>query len=76
MAMARVTEPECAVYYTDGTVDPDSGRTVAAAITIGTELLARTPEHCSTIQTQLMVIQLALEHAQHCEEATVVLQVL
>ena len=69
VAMARVTEPERAVYYTDGSVDPDSGRTGAAAtaITAGTELLARTPDHCccccSTLHTELVAIQLALAHA-------------
>ncbi|KAK3895206.1 hypothetical protein Pcinc_001066 [Petrolisthes cinctipes] len=36
MAIAQVTEPDSAVYYTDGSVDPDSGRTGAAAITRGT----------------------------------------
>lgn len=73
MAMARVTEPGCAIYYTDGSVDPDSGRTGAAAITGGTELGVRTPDHCSTLQTELVAIQLALEHAHHRQEATVVL---
>ncbi|XP_050708035.1 uncharacterized protein LOC126993210 [Eriocheir sinensis] len=73
MAMARVTEPGCAIYYTDGSVDPDSGRTGAAAITGGTELGMRTPDHCSTLQTELVAIQLALEHAHHRQEATVVL---
>ncbi|KAK3895230.1 hypothetical protein Pcinc_001089 [Petrolisthes cinctipes] len=33
MAIAQVTEPDSAAYYTDGSVDPDSGRTGAAAIT-------------------------------------------
>lgn len=73
MAMAQVTEPDSAVYYTDGSVDPDSGRTGAAAITSGTELSERTSDHCSTLQTELVAIQLALEHAQHRREATVVL---
>ena len=52
-------------YYTDGSVDPDNGRTGAAAITTGTELLASTPDHCSTLQTELVAIQLVFEHAQH-----------
>ncbi|KAK8372372.1 hypothetical protein O3P69_018902 [Scylla paramamosain] len=60
MAMAQVTEP-------------DSGRTGAAAITRGTEVCERTPDHCSTLQTELVAIQLALEHAQHRRERTVVL---
>ena len=32
MAMAWVTDPDCTVYYTDGSVDPDSSRTGAATI--------------------------------------------
>ncbi len=73
MAMAGVTEPDSAVYYTDGSVDPDSGRTGAAAITRGTEVCGRTPDHCSTLQTELVAIQMALEHAHHQQEPTVVL---
>ncbi|XP_045132191.1 uncharacterized protein LOC123516654 [Portunus trituberculatus] len=73
MAMARVSKPGCVTYYTDGSVDPDSGRTGAAAITGGTELGVRTPDHCSTLQTELVAIQLALEHAHHRQEPTVVL---
>ena len=33
IAMARVTEPESAVYFTDSSIDPDRGRMGAAAIT-------------------------------------------
>ena len=73
MAVARVSEPGCVTYFTDGSVDPDSGRTGAAAITGGSELAVRTPDHCSTLQTELVAIQLALEHAHHRQEATVVL---
>ena len=73
MAVARVSEPGCVTYFTDGSVDPDSGRTGAAAITGSTELAVRTPDHCSTLQTELVAIQLALEHAHHRQEATVVL---
>ncbi|KAK3889215.1 hypothetical protein Pcinc_006786 [Petrolisthes cinctipes] len=73
MAIAQATEPDSAVYYTDGSVDPDSGRTGAAAITRGTELCERTSNHCSTLQTELVAIQLALEHAHHRQEHTVML---
>ncbi|KAK8378404.1 hypothetical protein O3P69_011117 [Scylla paramamosain] len=73
MAMAQVTEPDSVVYYTDGSADPDSGRTGAAAITRGAEVCERTPDHCSTLQTELVAILLALEHAQHRRERTVVL---
>ncbi|KAK8402049.1 hypothetical protein O3P69_001260 [Scylla paramamosain] len=73
MAMAQVSEPDSVVYYTDGSADPDSGRTGAAAVTRGGEVCERTPDHYSTLQTELVAILLALEHAQHRRERTVVL---
>ncbi|XP_050715642.1 uncharacterized protein LOC126998207 [Eriocheir sinensis] len=73
MSMAQVTEPGSAVYYTDGSVDPVSGRTGAAAITGETRLLCRTADHCSTLQTELAALLLALEHAQARPELTVVI---
>ncbi|KAG0710814.1 hypothetical protein GWK47_002438 [Chionoecetes opilio] len=43
MAMAQVAERDRRVYFTDGSVDPDSGRTGAAFVTTGgTELSWRT----------------------------------
>ncbi|XP_050724058.1 uncharacterized protein LOC127002289 [Eriocheir sinensis] len=73
MSMEQVTEPGSAVYYTDGSVDPVSGRTGAAAITGETRLLCRTADHCSTLQTELAALLLALEHAQARPELTVVI---
>ncbi|XP_076067736.1 uncharacterized protein LOC143040527 [Oratosquilla oratoria] len=73
MAVARVSEQGGAIYYTDGSVDPKSGRTAAAAITAGTELLERTPDYYSTLRLELVAIHLALEHAQNRQEDTVVL---
>ncbi|XP_076042218.1 uncharacterized protein LOC143026105 [Oratosquilla oratoria] len=73
MAVARMSEPGGAIYYIDGSVDPESGRTGAAAITAETELLERTPDYCFTLQTELVAIHLGLEHTQNREEATVVL---
>ena len=73
MAMARVTEPDSVVYYTDGSVDPESGRTGAAVVTGGTAMSWRTSDHCSTLQTELVAILHALEHAHHRREAVVVI---
>ncbi|MPC48852.1 hypothetical protein E2C01_042637 [Portunus trituberculatus] len=73
MAMTLVTKPGCVIYYSDNKVNPHSGRTGTAAITDGTKLCARTPDYHSTLQTELVAIQLALEHTQHCQVATVVL---
>ncbi|KAG0711430.1 hypothetical protein GWK47_002290 [Chionoecetes opilio] len=58
MAMAQVAERDSRVYFTDGSVDPDSGRTGAAFVTTGgTELSWRTSNNCSTLQTELVAIQ-------------------
>ncbi|KAG0721984.1 hypothetical protein GWK47_045319 [Chionoecetes opilio] len=54
------------IPFTDGSVDPDSGRTGAAFVTTGgTELSWRTLKNCSTLPTELVAIQHALEHAPH-----------
>ena len=51
------------VYYTDGSVDPNTGRTgsafVSGALTVGW----RNSDRCSTLQTELAAIHGALEHA-------------
>ncbi|KAG0718417.1 putative RNA-directed DNA polymerase from transposon BS [Chionoecetes opilio] len=70
--IADANVPGSAVYYTDGSVDPERGTTGAAVVT-GQEVLSwRTPDHCSTLQTELVAIQHALEHARHRREEMVV----
>ncbi|KAG0718063.1 hypothetical protein GWK47_053216 [Chionoecetes opilio] len=69
MAMAQVAERDSS----DHSVDPESGRTGAAFVTGGTELSWRMSDNCSTLQTELVPIQHALEHALHRQEATVVI---
>ncbi|KAG0713960.1 putative RNA-directed DNA polymerase from transposon X-element [Chionoecetes opilio] len=70
--IAEANVPGSAVYYTDGSVDPERGTTGAAVVT-GQEVLSwRTPDHCSTLQTELVAIQHALEHARHRREEMVV----
>ncbi|KAG0722292.1 hypothetical protein GWK47_044757 [Chionoecetes opilio] len=60
------------VYYTDGSVDPERGTTGAAVVT-GQEVLSwRTPDHCSTLQTEPVAIQHALKHARHRREEMMV----
>ena len=70
--MEEVTEPGSAVYFTDGSVDPESGTTGAAAVTGGTQLSSRTSDHCSSLQTELVAILHALEQAQCRPEAMVI----
>ncbi|MPC29081.1 hypothetical protein E2C01_022298 [Portunus trituberculatus] len=68
--------PGLAVHFTITplpAINPDTGRTGAATITSGTELCDSILNHCSTPQTELVAIQLALEHAQHRQKTTVVL---
>ena len=64
MAMAQVTEPDSAIYFTDGSVDPESGRMIAALVTIGVKRSWRTSDHCSTLQNELVAILQAL--GGHC----------
>ena len=73
MAMEEITEPGGAVYFTDGSVDPEHGTSGAAAVTGGTQLSWRTSDHCSSLQTELVAILHALEHAHRRPGATVVI---
>ena len=60
----RVGKHNTLVYFTDGSVDPETGRTGAAIVT-GEEVFSwRTSDGCSTIQTELVAIAAALDHAQ------------
>ena len=72
-SMSEVTEPGSAIYFTDGSVDPDSGRSGAAFVTSGLTRAWRTSDHCSTLQTELVAILHALQHALLRREATVVI---
>ena len=60
-------------YYTDGSVDPNTGKT-AAALVCGEERLGwRLTDHCSTLQTELVGIASALLHTrQHNSKHTTV----
>ena len=61
-----------AIYYTDGSVDPVSGRTAAAYVTQGGTVALRTSDHCSSLQTELTGILSALVHAQSRNEANII----
>ena len=73
MTVAHASIPGSAVYYTDGSVDPARGKTGAAVVTEGEVMTWRTPDHCSTLQTELVAIQHALEHAKHHGEGAVII---
>ena len=73
MGMDSLHGPHCAVYYTDGSVNPNTGTAGAAFITQGVSAAWRTSNHSSTLQTELVGILGALVHAQDRPERTVVI---
>ena len=73
MSMEQITPPGSAVYYTDGSVNLEGGRTGAAFVTDGLEWACRTSDYCSSLQAELVAILHALQHALHRPEETVVI---
>ncbi|XP_045139251.1 uncharacterized protein LOC123520753 [Portunus trituberculatus] len=67
--------PQTAAYFTDGSSDPQTGKSGAAFVCVArgegtqggdtttTTLAARTTDHSSSTQTELAAIHMALEHA-------------
>ncbi|XP_050707122.1 uncharacterized protein LOC126992427 [Eriocheir sinensis] len=61
--LARTSSDGASVYYTDGSVDRERGRTAAAFVS-GEETHGwRTGDHCSTLQAELVALLTALQHA-------------
>ena len=58
-------------YYTDGTVDPDTGITGAAVYSNKYSAHWRTSNHCSTLQTELVAIKQALVYSVANEQGPV-----
>ena len=56
MSIHEDVAPESAVYNTDGSVDPENGRSGTAFVTGGLERAWRTSGYCSTLQTELVAI--------------------
>ena len=56
-------QPGGATYYTDGTVDPQLGRTGAGVFSEMFTASWRTSDSCSTLQTELTAIRLTLTHS-------------
>ncbi len=59
----NLTTENSVVYYTDGSLDPDTGRAAAAYHTTSHEQGVRISDNASTLQTELVAILLALQHA-------------
>ena len=62
-AIATETPADAASYFTDGSVDPKHHRSGAAFYTQGQTLRWRLSNDCSTLQTELVAISKALQHA-------------
>ena len=60
MSIHEDAAPESFVYNTDGSVDPENGRSGAAFVTGGLKWAWRTSGHCPTLQTELVAILHAL----------------
>ena len=53
---AGVPNTVSAVYFIDGCVDPEMGRTTVAEVTGGKVLSWRTLHHCTTLQAKLVAV--------------------
>ncbi|XP_076029819.1 uncharacterized protein LOC143018344 [Oratosquilla oratoria] len=59
-----LSRPGTAVYYTDGSVDPNRPRSAGSAfVTDGLTYGRRVSDHASTLQAEAIAVQGALEHA-------------
>ncbi|XP_076064444.1 uncharacterized protein LOC143038790 [Oratosquilla oratoria] len=60
------------VCYTDGTVDPENGITGAGVYSATYTAAWRTSDHCSTLQTELVAMQKALEYSSQLQGPVVI----
>ena len=63
--MEQLHTPGSQVYYTDGSVDSESGRAGAAYVIGAVAHGWRTSDHCSSLQTELAAILGALQHFEN-----------
>ncbi|XP_076032993.1 uncharacterized protein LOC143020456 [Oratosquilla oratoria] len=69
-----ITPSNSVTYYTDGSVDPNTGRCGAAIVVDNGETNHwRVSDGCSTLQTELAAVLQALEHAQATDRQTIVI---
>ena len=73
MRMNELHGPSCAVYFTDGSVDPTKGTAGAAFVSQEVSEAWRTSDHCSTLQVELVGILGALTHAQTRDESSIII---
>ena len=75
MATQNITlleTPNSAIYYTDGSVKND-GRSCAGVVTDDNILMYRLTDNCSSMQSELTAIVLALEDADEREAAQIII---
>ena len=63
LAINEAESPNCTVYYTDGTVDPDSNTAGAAVYSSSYTSCWRVTDNASTMQTELAAIREALKYS-------------
>ena len=69
----QLYSPGAGVYYTDGSVDPDSGRAGAAFVVEGRATAWRVSDQSSSLQAELAAIHGALAHALEQDDNSVVI---
>ncbi|XP_045105326.1 uncharacterized protein LOC123500768 [Portunus trituberculatus] len=72
LSIARLEEGHTGVYYTDGSRDPDTGRS-GAAFVLREEHAWRLSDGCSSLQTELAAIFQVTAHALQQETTTIVI---
>ena len=70
-AIAQTETPESKVYYTDGTVDPETITTGAAVYSSRFTGCWRVSNSASTMQTELVALKQALNYSLHNEQGPV-----
>ena len=70
-AIELTETPGCNVYYTDGTVDPDTNTTGAAVYSENFSACWRTSNSASTMQTELIAIKQALRNSLDNEQGSI-----
>ena len=71
--IANTSTAGARVYYTDGSVDQDTGKSAAAFVCGEENFGFRTTDRSSTLQTELVAISTALVHAKHHTDTDITL---
>ena len=72
-SISSVEKPNSAIYYTDGTVDPATGKSGAGVYSQKLTASWRTSNSCSTLQTELTAIKLTLNFSITQDDTDIVI---